>query len=123
MNIEQRLAELEAEIAKLKGEKSAEPSKPWVRVDPLDRVYAQQGIGGQLPEWQATMAAAVDDAQVRAIVGDHTRRSVAQPVVQPPVERRTGWAPMRPLEPPPGQKHIEAIADHFDRLDRQRGDV
>jgi hypothetical protein len=119
MTMEERIKALEAQIAELKGEKP-EPSKPWVRVDPLDRVYAQQGIGGQLPEWMQDMARAVDDDVVRAIVGDHTRSRVAQPAVQPPVDRGTGWAPMRPLEPPPGQRHIEAIAEAFDKKDRER---
>jgi hypothetical protein len=123
MNIEQRLAELEAEIAELKGAKPSEPSTPWVRRDPLDLVYAQQGIGGQLPEWQQDMAKAVDDDVVRAIVGDHTRSRVAQPSPAPQKSTGNGWQELRPLEPPPGQREIAAIADHFDRVDRQKGNV
>jgi hypothetical protein len=123
MTMEERIAALEAEIAELKGAKPAEPSAPWVRRDPLDLVYAQQGIRGQLPEWQQDMARAVDDSVVRAIVGDHTRSRVALPSPAPQKSAGNGWQELRPLEPPPGQAHIDAIAAHFDRLDRQRGDV
>jgi hypothetical protein len=69
------------------------------------------------------MAAAVPDQVVRDIVGDHTRSRVAVPSPAPQKSAGNGWQELTPLEPPPGQKHIEAIAAHFDRLDRQRGDV
>jgi hypothetical protein len=96
MTMEERIKALEAQIAELKGEKP-EPSKPWVRVDPLDLIYAQQGIRGQIPEWQRDMAKAVDDDVVRAIVGDHTRSRVAEAPPAPQKSTGNGWQELRPF--------------------------
>ena len=34
------------------------------------------------------------------------------------VERGTGWSNPVPLEPPSGVKHVDAIAKHFETLDK-----
>jgi hypothetical protein len=118
MNQEERIKALEEQIAELKGAKPAEPSAPFARVDPLDRVFAEQGLRGQLPEWQRDMANAVPDAVVRSLVRDNLRSAQpAAPVSEKP--RGTGWVEPQPLVQP-YLRECDAVAEAFDRKDRGR---
>jgi hypothetical protein len=65
---------------------------------------------------------AVDNKPMRDIVNDN-RRGASEPGWLPPkaggaVKRGTGWVDPGRLEPPPGVKHVDRIADHFAALDR-----
>ena|SRR5215831_14079349 len=91
------LAEREAERAKLR--------QGWMPQSAIDE-----------------MTKAVDDKLMRDIVNDN-RRGVSEPRWLPPkaggaVKRGTGWVDPGRLEPPPGVKHVDRIADRFAALNR-----
>jgi hypothetical protein len=102
MNHEQRIAELEKELAKLKGEKPR-PSEPWQKYDPTAQMTMP-------PSAVAAMVAAVPDNIMRDIVGD-ARRSVqprsmiAEPQrTEDPKPKGTGSIDPIPIKPPPASK-------------------
>jgi hypothetical protein len=116
-----KIKALEDKLAEVTGEK-AKPfvPQPHVPFDPLDRVFAEQGLHGQLPEWQRDAVAAVPDAQVRAILNDNRATRNVQPVAEEPKRGSTnGWQEQRPLVQP-YLRECDRIADAFDRKDRGR---
>jgi hypothetical protein len=87
----------------------------------LDRLKKQRE-GWMPPSAIQAMTAVVNDKLMRDIVNDN-RRGVSEPGWLPPkaggaVKRGTGWVDPGRLEPPPGVKHVDRIADHFAALDR-----
>jgi len=117
MNHEQRIAELEKEIARLKGEKPR-PSEPWPRYDPTAQMTMP-------PSAVAAMVAAVPDRLMRDIVGD-ARRSVqprsmiAEPQrTEEPKPKGSGFIDPVPIKPPPGIKLLDEMMDVQDELDRR----
>jgi hypothetical protein len=66
----------------------------------------------------------VDDRLMSQIVADSRRSNspgwLPPEKVDPEKVRGTGWAPLVPIGPDPNIKHIDAIAAHFDRLDREK---
>src|SRR6266851_594010 len=66
--------------------------------------------------WQLEMAEAVPSDLVGDIVRDQTR--AAKPEAAEPVRRGSGWAPERPLDPPPGVAIMDQMMDAQDAVDR-----
>jgi len=86
MNHEQRIAELEKELAKVKGEKPR-PSEPWQKYDPTAQMTMPASA-------LAAMVAAVPDRLVADIVGDARRQSALKPLnpdTPKPQQKGTGW--------------------------------
>jgi hypothetical protein len=117
MTNEERIAALEAEIAKLKA--AAEPKPPF-KAQPFER-YDPTANASMSPTMMREMAKAVGSSLVRDVVRDGAR-----PVGLPPAPSAmptksvgsAGWSEPRPLEPPPGIKLIDAQVDEQDRRDK-----
>ena len=82
--------------------------------------------GGALPQSAVdALTSAVDDRLMADIVADGRRNREPgwlPPKEGPAVERGSGWSTPIPLEGSvPGIQHIDRIAAHFDRLDRDKG--
>ena len=122
----ERIAKLELELAELKAAQAKTAPKPEFKPTPMPKYDPTEGF--RLPASAAqAMARVVPDvkqggfdahawAQTKGPgepggFGSPTRSAS-------PVERGTGWTAPRPIEPPPGIQHVDAIASHFDVLDR-----
>ena len=116
---------LEKELEALKAQVKPEPEvpterKPWPKYDPTE--------GFRLPPSAAkAMAAIVPDVKNQKGFDAHAwaETKVAEPggfgeAAKPEkqVERGTGYQKALPLEPPPGIKHVDAIAKHFEEIDK-----
>jgi len=85
-----------------------------------------RAAGGSLMPASAVkaMTDVVDDKLMADIVKDmrHGRSApsglIPDESVSKPVVRGSGWQSSRPLEPPPGVKHVDQIAEHFAALDK-----
>ena len=118
-DVEKRIADLEREIAELKAKQPKEEKpfvgKPWKKID-----YTAQMT--MPPSAVRAMCDAVPDDVLRAVVGDH-RRGVSQPgglikdEGEKPVVKGSGWVDAAPLDQP-SIKHVDAIAKHFEQMDR-----
>ena len=123
-----RIAALEKELATLKAQvKPTDDAgipadrKPWPKYDPTE--------GFRLPASAAkAMAQIVPDLKPKAgfDAHAHVQTKIAapggfgpetKPQGEPPV-RGTGSQKEQPLSPPPGIRHIDAIAEHFAEVDR-----
>jgi hypothetical protein len=109
MNHEQRIAELEKELAKLKGEEPR-PSEPWPKFDPTAQMTMP-------PSAVAAMVAAVPDNIMRDIVGDARRSVEPRSMIaeaqrtEEPKPKGTGFIDPVPLRPPPGVKLLDEMMD------------
>ena len=109
-DVEKRIAQLEAEIAKLKGEeKPFVPAKPWVKTD--------WTAGFKLPpSCVEAMAKVVPDV----VRGNPKGVTVTKAAVREPepVKKTGGWVEATPLGPRADTKHIDRIASFFADQDK-----
>ena len=121
MSDEDRIAKLEKENAELRARvealepkpKSEFKAEPWKRYDPTEGMSMDRST-------MAALAAAVPDNLVRSIVADNMRATpVAKPAEQRVIPSDKGWRDQVPLGPYEGQKHIDAMIDVQDALDKR----
>src|SRR5262245_56815697 len=114
--IEQRIAEPEAELAKLKGE-PARPSTPQQRYDPTDYMRMPQSA-------LQAMVRAVPDRLMSDIVADNRHSlepmsMIAEPQRAAEPTKGSGFSEPIPLMPPPGVEILVQIMDVQDELDKR----
>jgi hypothetical protein len=111
-NLERELAELKAQVKPVEV-KPVKAEKPWPKYDPTE--------GMRMPA--SAVRAMVDVVPDFRGIAQEQKQGVAAPGGLPsPEPRAEKKEPRRavetPLEPPSGIQHVDAIAAHFDRLDR-----
>ena len=119
-DLTKRIADLERELRELKAQlppppdEPYKPKKPWPKYDPTEGfrmpASAVKAMVDVVPDMRGI---AQEQKQVPAPGGFGTTAKPGKAV-----ERGSGWQDPGKLEPPPGVKHVDAIAEHFDRLDR-----
>jgi len=110
----QLLKDLQAKL-----EKATKPPEPFV---PMPSFHFDPTAGMSMPPSALReMVNAIPESVMRSIVNDAFRPNPvtggAAPQPQQPVQRGSGWAKPNPLEPPPGQNHIDAIVSAQDKID------
>src|SRR5262245_60420960 len=101
-------------------EKAAKPAEPFVPMPPF-KFDPTEGMS--MPRSaMMEMAKAIPESVMRGIVADARRPNPANPPTpsQPTtqVQRGSGCIDERPLEPPPGISHIDAMVKAQDAQDR-----
>jgi hypothetical protein len=117
--VEERIAQLEQEIAKQKEELSrlrGEPHKsvseePWRKIDYTDGMCMP-------PSAVRAMVDVVGDGLARQIAGDARRKSELKPAIAEHRPKGTGWVEASPLKPPSGVDLCDRMMDIQDQIDR-----
>src|SRR5262245_11398028 len=117
MTQEERIKQLEEEVARLKGEERKPPSKPWPKWDPTEGMRMP-------PSALAAMVAAVPDRLMADIVADNRRglepRSIIPPEPRPKLQTKgSGFVDPIPLRSPPGIEILDRVMDRQDELDKR----
>jgi hypothetical protein len=97
---------------------AAKPKRPFVPGPPMQKPDYTANMSMDR-ETMMEFARAVPTSLVQAIVADHFGKSVLPPMVGAEKTTGTGWVEPTPLSSLPGQKHIDALIDHQDALDRR----
>jgi hypothetical protein len=111
-----RNAELEERIEKLENQLNPKPL-PASNRGPRDYT---EGFS-MPPSAMRAMVEALPGAVVRELAVDARKPNpVTGGPNPPPTKQRAtpNWVDERPLESPPGQKHIDALVSHQDRIDK-----
>ena len=129
-DLAKKVAELAAELEKVKAQlpKPAEPPKkrePWPRYDPTENMKmppsAAQAMARVVPDIKDRKG--FDRAAWQRMKGPGEPGGFGGPPKTggaKPVEKGPGWENPRPLEPPPGVRICDQIADHFAKLDKEQ---
>jgi len=117
MSDDDELSKLKKEIAELKQRIDPPPRPPSTWQPPDYTAGMSMPLNAVLE-----MMKAVPESQMRGLRADALKPNPvtgsAPPQPQQPVKRGSGWQEPRPLEPPPGIRHIDEMMDAQDERDR-----